>query len=335
MSPQFVDFDADGRLDVVAGIFDGSPHLSRGSDQGWLAPEQILDKDGARIVMNAFWNFDTKKWDSTTRCDPDGLEGEGHLTSAVAFDQDGDGDFDLLLGDHSTGRVFLRRNEGSNAKPAFATRNELVLAGGKPIDVPGTVATLRLVDWNGDGRLDLLASGMADGQGGVHVFLNTGKAEQAAYGPMLTLVAPGKKVSDAPVRPDSGLYADAGDVDGDGDLDLVVGGYSHWEPKPRELTAEQEQRVAELRKAIAEQQQKLRVLSDAAEKAVEGLGEEAMEKKYDEVLKSQQAERGAIMNVLLPLQEELGQLVPGRKRESFVWFYENLTKAAAKPAPAK
>ncbi|MFN9333758.1 MAG: hypothetical protein ACK6D1_14305, partial [Planctomycetota bacterium] len=65
MSPQFVDFDADGRLDVVAGIFDGSPHLSRGSAKGWQKPEQILDRDGKRIVLNNFWNFDTKKWDKT------------------------------------------------------------------------------------------------------------------------------------------------------------------------------------------------------------------------------------------------------------------------------
>ena len=59
MSPQFVDFDADGRLDIVAGIFDGSPHLARGTDKGWSKPEQILDKNGARIVLNAFWNFES------------------------------------------------------------------------------------------------------------------------------------------------------------------------------------------------------------------------------------------------------------------------------------
>lgn len=50
MSPQFVDFDADGRLDIVAGTFDGSPHVARGSAEGWRAPEQILDASGARIV---------------------------------------------------------------------------------------------------------------------------------------------------------------------------------------------------------------------------------------------------------------------------------------------
>jgi hypothetical protein len=37
MSPQFVDFDADGQLDIVAGTFDGSPHLARGTREGLAA----------------------------------------------------------------------------------------------------------------------------------------------------------------------------------------------------------------------------------------------------------------------------------------------------------
>src|SRR5690349_11568018 len=159
MSPQFVDFDGDGKLDIVAGIFDGSPHLARGTDKGWLQPEQILEASGARIVFNQFWNFDTKRWDETTRSDLEGAR-PGHLTSAVAFDWDGDGDLDLLLGDHKTGRICRRMNEGTAQKPAFASKNIPLRAGDAELEVPGTVSTLRLVDWNKDGLVDILASGM-------------------------------------------------------------------------------------------------------------------------------------------------------------------------------
>src|SRR5687767_6726032 len=152
MSPQFVDFNADGNLDIVAGTFDGSPHVAYGTGKGWKQPEQILDQNGARIVMNQFWNFDTKKWDSTTRCDEAGkAPANEHLTSAVAMDWDGDGDLDLLLGDHNDGRLYRRMNEGAKDKHRFATVNLPVLAGGEPLRLPGTIATIRLFDWNRDG----------------------------------------------------------------------------------------------------------------------------------------------------------------------------------------
>src|SRR5688572_17173975 len=185
MSPQFVDFDADGKLDIVAGIFDGSPHLARGDGKGWNQPEQILDATGKRIVLNKFWNFDTKKWDQTT----DGnIDVGGLFTSAVAFDWDGDGDLDLLLGDHYGNQIYRRENGGTASKPAFGSKNLPVLADGKPIDVPGTVATLRLFDWNRDGLADLLVSGMGDAfqdgeGGGVYVYFNTGTKTDTRFGP--------------------------------------------------------------------------------------------------------------------------------------------------------
>src|SRR5687767_7151006 len=98
MSPQFVDFDADGKLDIVTGTYDGSPHLARGDGKGWHQPSHILDASGARIVIHSFWNDDTDKWDQTTRGDVAGQPpATGRCTSAVALDWDGDGDLDLLL----------------------------------------------------------------------------------------------------------------------------------------------------------------------------------------------------------------------------------------------
>jgi hypothetical protein len=335
MSPQFVDFDADGKLDIVAGIFDGSPHVALGTDKGWQQPQQILEAGGERIVLNQFWNFDTKKWDETTRSDLPGAQ-RGHLTSAVAFDWDGDGDLDLLLGDHTSGRIYRRMNEGTPAKPAFAAKNIPLSAGGAELDVPGTVSTLRLVDWNKDGLLDILASGMGKayegGSAGVSVFLNTGSKTSPTFGPRRTLIEPGDhKGLDALARPDAGLYVDVADFDGDGDLDLVVGGYSHWATKAPVLTREQQARVEVLQRELADCGQKQKELNEGLERATEGLSEEAAEKARETYIAAHKEEFPSQAKRRRALQEELDPLVPGAKRDSFVWLYENLAVA---PAPA-
>ena len=335
MSPQFVDFDADGKLDIVAGTFDGSPHLARGDGMGWNQPEQILDATGKRIVLNAFWNFDTKKWDKSTDGNVEGEKGEeGHFTSAVAFDWDGDGDLDLLLGDHRSGHVYRRDNGGSASKPAFGRKNLPVLAGGKPIDVRGTVATLRLFDWNRDGLADLLVSGMGDAYGneeggGVWLYLNTGTKTDTRFAAPIELVAPSRKGGlGEPTRPDSGLYADAGDIDGDGDFDLIVGGYSHWTPTAPKLTDEQKARVEELTKIIGEADKKLAALNEEIGKLVNALPEAERDKKYSEIYASKNDVRVAIVKERTPALEEREKLAPGPKRVSYVWLYENKSPAA-------
>jgi hypothetical protein len=328
MSPQFVDFDADGRLDIVAGIYDGSPHLVRGTAQGWGQPEQILGGDGQRIVLNSFWNHDVKKWVKTDRYDAPGHSGDGQTTSAIAFDIDGDGDLDLLLGDHKSGSVFVRRNDGDAKAPKFALVNEPLHAGGAPIDVPGTVATLRLVDWNRDGRMDLACGSMGDAfgmeeGGGVYVYLDTGSGKAPSFGPRLQLLERSKKGMHEATRPDSGLYMDFGDHDGDGDLDMVVGGYSHWAPKRAALTEAETQRVADLRAELAALEPKFAALSKDMLEAAKGLEGEAATKKRMEVIESQREERTALTASRQKLQRELEPLAPAAKRESFVWLYEN------------
>jgi len=335
MSPQFVDFNADGHLDIVAGIFDGSPHVAFGDGKGWRQPESILDKDGARIVMNDFWNFDTKKWDATTRCDPEGQKvPTGHLTSAWAADWDGDGDLDLLLGDHKGGQVMVRINEGSSAKPAFATKNVVVQANGQPLIVPSTVTTLRLIDWNGDGVQDLLVGSMGDAYrgatgGGVFVYTNTGSDKAPQFTAATTLIEVGAKDAKEPTRPHAGLYMDAMDIDGDGDLDLVVGGYSIWSPDAPVLDAAQQQRVAELQKQLAEINKVSQAFYESISEATKGLDEAAAAERRKELLAAKRAELQEQSKQRAALQRELEPLMPSQQRKSFTWLYENLQKRGA------
>ncbi len=332
MSPQFVDFDADGDLDVVAGIFDGSPHVAFGDGNGWKQPQQILDKNGERIVMNAFWNFDAKKWDETKRCDPeDTAVQEGHLTSAWAADLDGDGDLDLLLGDHKGGQVMARMNDGTSREPAFATRNVPVLAGGEPLIVPGTVTTLRLVDWNGDGTQDLLLGGM---RGGVFLCVNTGTDAAPRFAAATVLIEADQDPQQAPTRPNSGLYMDCGDIDADGDLDLIVGGYSEWRPADPVLDAGQKKRAVELRKQLDAIGDEMRAFSERLNQAVAGLDDESAAAKRKEFLATHAEELSERNARRAALQDELDPLVPGPKRKSFTWLYENLARGAAGPSDA-
>ncbi|NNC88613.1 MAG: VCBS repeat-containing protein [Akkermansiaceae bacterium] len=240
MSPQFVDFNADGKDDIVAGTFDGSPHLALAAGKGWKKPEHILDAKGQRIMMNQYWHYEKKEWLNTNRCDPEGgPKLGGHLTSAWAWDHDGDGDLDLLLGDYDQGRVLLRVNDGKPGAPKFRERNEILEADGKPIAF-GKISTLRMIDWDGDKDMDLVISTAGDSYGdgkggGVHLFLNTGKPGQLKFAAKTDLIAPAAKAMTAePTRPDAGLYVDIADADGDHDLDMIVGGYSFNEEKKRE-----------------------------------------------------------------------------------------------------
>ncbi len=335
MSPQFVDFDANGMLDIVAATFDGSPHLARGSAEGYAQPEQILDRDGARIVMNEFWNRDVKpeKWDTANRCNPAGEWSGLHLTAAWAVDWDCDGDFDLLLGDHNKGNVMLRRNDGDAKTPKFAAKNEVVLADGKPLVVEGRVTTLRTIDWDRDGKRDLLIGSMGDAYqagpgGGVFLWRNVGEDAAPKFDAPMTLIPASQRGHSEPTRPDAGLYMDAADADGDGDLDLVVGGYSSWQLPTVPLDEAQQKRVGEIQQEIDTAKKAIKAFQDRMTKALEGAEEASHSKLLDEFVKAESIKFSTLQDRLKKAQDELEPLVPSLQRRSFTWLYENISAAS-------
>ena len=174
----------------------------------------------------------------------------------------------------------------------------------------GTVATIRSVDWNGDGKLDLMVSGMGDPfgdatGGGVALYLNEG----SSFGQAITLIEPSQKPKvTEPKRPDVGLHPEAVDIDGDGDLDLLVGGYSQWTPTSKDLS--------ETEKAA---------LSAIITEALEGLEGDPRTEKHMKLYNAQRPQRAKLTTHRQKILPRIEELAPRAKRVSFTWAYENIT----------
>lgn len=130
------------------------------------------------------------------------------------MDLNNDGRLDIVTGSISGSvHVFYRKANGT-----YAPGETLKRSFWRTLSV-GSGSSVAVADWDGDKDYDLI---LGNGEGGVFLVTNKGDPEKPSWSAPEPLVAQGKSIKVEGGA--AGPYA--ADWDGDGDLDLLVGGGS-------------------------------------------------------------------------------------------------------------
>ncbi|NWK57565.1 VCBS repeat-containing protein [Verrucomicrobiaceae bacterium N1E253] len=252
-----MDLNGDGIHDILTGSYarmDGGPwqglfYVFWGKKGGGFAQSVPLEGTDGEVLAIAHEN------------------GDAICTRPFAVDWDKDGDLDLIVGG-SEGGLYLFTGEGQGR---FAPGSKQIMAGAKPLVVPGKHADPQMVDWDGDGDLDILSG---SNNAGIHWAENVAEdGDLPAFKGFNTLISlkGGDKTSTYLAHkikgPTMTTRVWASDRNGDGKLDLTVGDYARiLKPKPGQTTEDLDEAYAAWTTRQAEMLREVRMKEGKEEK---------------------------------------------------------------------
>ncbi len=192
--PVFGDVDADGDLDMLAGRYKGL----------YVSGFQFFRNTGTPTAP-AFTEL-------TGAANPFNFVGFGYNAAPTLGDLDGDGDMDMLAGEHY-GMFRFFKNTGTTTSPVFVPQ----LGANNPLDGVdiGGYSTPTLGDLDQDGDLDLAAG---ERFGTFRFFKNIGTSATPVFSEQIGASNPLNAFDTGDLSTPT-----FGDLDGDSDLDLPVG----------------------------------------------------------------------------------------------------------------